>query len=130
MNTRRKISIIQIIAALVLFPMWFALAPQISTKPISELSLEMREEYPPPEQAVCFTVGHGVPTYFNKSISDAPIHLIIQIMLFGACLFTLIIPALYYSPDNKKYGNWFSRIRIKREQNTKQNQAVDFTKKG
>ena len=101
--------------------MWFALAPQIDTEPVSKLSLEMKEQYPPPDGATCFTVGHGVPTYFKKSKSETPIRFTIQVVLLGTCLLTLIIPALYYSPDNKKYGNWFSKMRIKREQTAKQN---------
>jgi hypothetical protein len=117
MKKKRIISILQLLAALLMFPLFFTFIPWATPHPISQLNTypEMMETHPPPDWAEYFTVGHGTPTYFRTSPREQPFRAILQGGALAACIAVLIIPALYYSPNDKKYGNYFSRKRTQQK---------------
>jgi hypothetical protein len=114
MKKKHAISLMQVLAALLMLPLFFTFVPWTDSHPISRINNypEMKEGYPPPEWAQYFTVGHGKPTYFKSSPRQQPLRAILHGGGLAVCLALLIIPALYYSPNDKTCGNYFSRKRI------------------
>ncbi len=113
MKKRHAVSLLQVLAALLMFPLFFTFVPWADSHPISRINNypEMKQNYPPPEWAQHFTVGHGKPTYFKTSPRQQPLRAILHGCALAACFAVLVIPALYYSPNDKTYGNYFSRKR-------------------
>ena len=113
-----------------MFPLFFIYIPWVTASPIEELHMyeEMQQEYPAPTWAKCFTVNHGIPTYFRTSPQEQPLRAILYGGALALCWAALAIPALYYSPDDKQNGNWFSRMRVKRERKIeKANHGLEST---
>ena len=113
MKKKHIISVIQILAALLMFPLFLTFIPWVTAHPIDKLGTyeTMRQEHPAPESAKYFSINHGTPTYYRSSPREQPMRALLQGGALVLCLALVVIPALYYSPNDKTYGNVFSRIR-------------------
>ncbi len=110
-NRKRIISVFQVLAALMIFPLFFAFIPWATSYKIDRISEypEMRKQYPPPTWAKYFTVSHGKPTYFKDSPRENPLRALLYRGSILGCILFLIISSLYLEyirktqeTDNKK----------------------------
>lgn len=110
-NNKKIISLFQVLAALMIFPLFFTFIPWATSYKIDKISEypEMRKQYPPPMWAKYFTVSHGKPTYFKDSPRENPLRAILYGGSILGCILFLIISSFYLEhirkmkeTDNKK----------------------------
>ena len=102
MNSVRKkriVSALQLLVALLTFPLFWTFIPWATAHPIAKLSYypEMHKEYPPPDWAEYFTVGHGVPSYFQNSPREAPVRALLHGGALVTCVLFLIISGVHFT---------------------------------
>jgi hypothetical protein len=99
MKTKFAVSVLQLVAAIAFFPLFFSFVPWAFSDPISSMNTtpRMNAGDPPPEWARYYTVGGGVVTYFRTSPREEPLRALLHGGSLGACVLLLIISGRYYT---------------------------------
>jgi len=100
MKTKRIISMLQLLIAMLMFPLFFTFVPWALSTPIPQSDIyypEILERHPPPEWAKYYTVGHGSPVFIKTSPREQPLRAILHGGAIASCLGFIIISSLYYT---------------------------------